>query len=276
MTSRSGDAPTRSRLTAEALSVGHGGQAVVQDIELDIFEGCMTALLGPNGSGKSTLLAGFARLLPALDGCVRLDGCDLSTFPTRHVARVLGLLPQQPPVPEGLSVFDLVARGRFPHQGFLSQWSRQDEAAVGEALALAAIGDLADRPVETLSGGQRQRAWIAMVLAQETPLLLLDEPTTFLDAAHQVAILDLLRDLVRRHRRTVVCVLHDLNMALQYADRLVFLKGGRIRHVLTHPSQCDGRIIEEVFEMPVVSLSHPQNGLPVFLPCTSRQPEARP
>lgn len=245
---------------------------MVAGIALEIASGQLTALLGPNGSGKSTLLSAFARLLPARHGSVLLDGRDIAHQPTLQVARRLGMLPQQPPVPEGISTFDLVARGRFPHQGFLRHWSRADEAAVADAMALTGIEELAERPVESLSGGQRQRVWIAMVLAQETPLLLLDEPTTFLDVAHQVAILDLLRDLVHKHGRTVVCVLHDLNMALQYADHLVFLKDGTVRHRLADPALCSCAIVEDVFDLACVSVPHPQTGLPVFLPGAMAMP----
>nr|WP_299501820.1 ABC transporter ATP-binding protein [uncultured Rhizobium sp.] len=253
-------------IAAHDLSAGYGSVSAIRDIQLRIEEGRMTALLGPNGSGKSTLLSALARLLPARAGTVVLDGHDIAQLQPRQMARKLGLLPQQPPVPEGITVFDLVARGRFPHQGFLRHWSNQDESAVTEAITLTGIADLAERPVETLSGGQRQRVWIAMVLAQETPLLLLDEPTTFLDVAHQVAILDLLRNLVRHHRRTVVCVLHDLNMALQYADRLVFLKEGVVRHVLSAATDCTDEIVRDVFDLQAVTMLHPQTGLPVFLP----------
>lgn len=253
-------------ITAHDLSAGYGSVTAIRGIELSIEEGRLTALLGPNGSGKSTLLSALARLLPARAGTVVLDGHDIAKLPPRQMACKLGLLPQQPPIPEGITVFELVARGRFPHQGFLRHWSKKDELAVSEAITLTGIADLTERPVETLSGGQRQRVWIAMVLAQETPLLLLDEPTTFLDVAHQIAILDLLRNLVRHHGRTVVCVLHDLNMALQYADRLVFLKEGVVRHVLSAATECTDETVQDVFDLQAITVLHPQTGLPVFLP----------
>lgn len=258
-------------IAAHDLSAGYGSVTAIRGIELRIGEGRLTALLGPNGSGKSTLLSALARLLPARRGAVVLDGHDIAKLQPRQVARKLGLLPQQPPIPEGITVFDLVARGRFPHQGFLRHWSKQDEIAVAGAITLTGIADLTERPVETLSGGQCQRVWIAMVLAQETPLLLLDEPTTFLDVAHQVAILDLLRNLVHHHGRTVVCVLHDLNMALQYADRLVFLKEGVVKHVLSAATECTDEIVQDVFDMQAVTVFHPQTGLPVFLPYAPSQ-----
>ncbi|MBO0661892.1 ABC transporter ATP-binding protein [Jiella sp. MQZ9-1] len=261
-----------SKLSATRLAAGFGRRIVIRDVDLAIEPGCLTVLLGPNGSGKSTLLSTLARLLPPRQGSVLLDGADISRRPTLEVARKLGLLPQQPPVPEGLTVAELVGRGRFPHQGFLRHWSRRDEAAVDEAMALTGISHLATTDVEALSGGQRQRVWISMVLAQKTPLLLLDEPTTFLDIANQVAILTLLRRLVRHHGRTIVCVLHDLNMALQYADRFVFVKDGVIKHTVADPKQCTGAIIEEVFDTSAIMVPHPQTGLPVFLP---RYPDAQ-
>lgn len=226
----------------------------------------MTVLAGPNGSGKSTLLAVLARLLHPQAGFALLDGRELATVPTKQVAQRLGLLPQNPLTPEGLSVRDLVERGRYPHQGFLRQWSEADERAVNDALAITGTTDFAKRPVESLSGGQRQRVWIAMVLAQETGIVLFDEPTTYLDLHYQVEVMDLLKRLVCEHGRTVVAVLHDLNFALQYADRIAFLKGGQLCHVIEHPSDCTAELIRDVFATEVVSLAHPQTGLPVFMP----------
>ncbi|WP_144428359.1 ABC transporter ATP-binding protein [Azospirillum thiophilum] len=256
-------------LAVEGLAVGHDGRRVLERADFQIEAGRFTVLLGPNGSGKSTLLAAMARLLPPMAGSVLLDGADIARLPTRAVSRKLGLLPQQPLVPEGLSVFDLVSRGRFPHQGLFRQWSAADEAAVGRAMAVTGVADLAARGVDSLSGGQRQRVWIAMVLAQETPVILLDEPTTFLDMRHQIDILAMLATLVRDHGRTIVCVLHDLNLALQHADRFLFLKGGGIRHRLDHPAACTAAIVGDVFDMPVAGLSHPETGLPVFVPISA-------
>jgi iron complex transport system ATP-binding protein len=260
------------RLEARGLAVAHGPATILSGIDLLIEPGRFTVLLGPNGSGKSTLLAALSRLLPPAAGQVLLDGAEISRLSTREVARRLGLLPQQPFLPEGLSVADLVGRGRFPHQGFLRQWSHQDEAAVTWAMAVTGIADLAGRQVDSLSGGQRQRVWIAMVLAQETGLILLDEPTTFLDLHHQIEILEMLAGLVRAHGRTVVCVLHDLNLALQYAERLLFLKDGEIRHRLEGPQSCTAAMIHEIFDTPVVMLHHPLSGRPVFLPAGSPAP----
>ncbi|WP_432463377.1 ABC transporter ATP-binding protein [Agarivorans sp. QJM3NY_33] len=256
-------------LRAEHLDAGHAGHNVLKNLNLKLASGKMTVLLGPNGSGKSTLLASLSRLLPAQRGSVFLQQRNIADIPSKQVARTLGLLPQQPSVPEDLSVKDLVARGRFPHQGLLKQWSEQDQQAVAEAMRLTATTHLAARLVDSLSGGQRQRVWIAMILAQQTELILLDEPTSFLDMRHQVELLELLRDLVKHHGRTIVCVLHDLNLALQYTDHLVFLKQGQILHQLEHPSQCTTAIVEQVFETPLLAVPHPQTGLPIFLSKTA-------
>ncbi|NKL38646.1 ATP-binding cassette domain-containing protein [Rhizobium leguminosarum bv. viciae] len=253
-------------LSADGISAGYGRQVVVDGISLAVPEGKMTVLVGPNGSGKSTLLSVMARLLKPLAGTICLDGKELHRMPTREVARRLGLLPQSPLLPEGLTVYDLVSRGRYPHQGFLRQWTDADEAAVEQALDVTDTLDFAARPVDSLSGGQRQRCWIAMALAQQTPVILLDEPTTFLDLHYQVEVLDLLRHLTRNHGRTIVAVLHDLNFALQYADRVVFLKDGAIRFVAENPRDCTADLIRNVFNVEVVHLSHPETGMPLFLP----------
>ena len=187
------------------------------DLDLELTEGSFTAIVGPNGCGKSTLLRALGRLMRPTGGQVLLDGRAIARTPTREVAKVLGLLPQSPVAPEGLTVADLVARGRHPHQSWLRQWSRDDEAVVAEALAWTDMAELADRPVDALSGGQRQRAWISMALAQGTDLLLLDEPTTYLDLAHQIDVLELVGRLHAERGRTVVVVLHDLNLAARYA-----------------------------------------------------------
>ncbi|HEY0124765.1 MAG TPA: ABC transporter ATP-binding protein [Rhizobium sp.] len=255
-------------LSVEGLSAGYGKRLILDGISLSIPEATMTMLVGPNGSGKSTLLSVMARLLKPMGGTVSLDGKALHAMPTREVARRLGLLPQSPLLPEGLTVYDLVSRGRYPHQGFLRQWTEADEEAVQHALAVTDTLEFAGRPVDSLSGGQRQRCWIAMALAQETPVILLDEPTTFLDLHYQVEVLDLLRHLTREHGRTIVAVLHDLNFALQYADRLIFLKNGAIAGIAEHPGECSAALIHDVFNTEVVRLAHPETGLPLFLPST--------
>lgn len=253
-------------LTVEALRAGYGQRVVVDDVSFAVGAGRMTALIGPNGSGKSTLLSAMARLLKPFGGSVRLDGRSVHEMPTKALARALGILPQNPLVPEGLTAYDLVSRGRYPHQGLFQQWGAADEAAVEAAMRLTDTLDFAHQPVDALSGGQRQRCWIAMAMAQETRVILLDEPTTFLDLRYQVEVLDLLRHVTRAHGRTVVVVLHDLNLALAYADTVVCLKDGRIRAVVEDGVGLDPALIHDVFGVEVMALRHPQTGRPVFVP----------
>ena len=208
-------------LEVRGVTLGYADRTVVEDLDLALAPGRITCIVGANACGKSTVLRSMARLLKPRGGQVVLDGHDLHALPTKQVARTLGLLPQSPVAPEGIVVADLVARGRHPHQGALARWTREDDKAVAEALELTGTAEIAERSVDELSGGQRQRVWIAMVLAQQTDLLLLDEPTTFLDVAHQVEVLDLLTDLNRARGTTIAMVLHDLNLAARYADRLV-------------------------------------------------------
>jgi iron complex transport system ATP-binding protein len=217
-----------SRLSTRGLTLGYEGRVVVSSLDLVIPTSKITVLVGSNGSGKSTLLRGMARLLKPKAGSVVLDGAEIQTLSTRVVARRLGLLPQGPVAPEGLSVRDLVAQGRYPHQGWLQQWSDEDEALTIRALQATNTLQFADHPVDTLSGGERQRAWIAMVLAQGTDILLLDEPTTYLDMAHQLEVLDLLEELNAEDGRTIVMVLHDINQACRYAHHLVAIKKGSV------------------------------------------------
>ncbi|MDD9369909.1 MAG: ABC transporter ATP-binding protein, partial [Acidimicrobiales bacterium] len=217
-----------SSLAASDLTLGYDDRVIVDGLSLTIPAEEITVVVGANACGKSTLLRGLARLLKPRTGTVLLDGEDIHRLPTREVATRLGVLPQQPIAPEGISVGDLVARGRHPHQRWFRQWSTTDEDAVDAALAATELTDIADRSVDELSGGQRQRVWIALALAQGTGLMLLDEPTTFLDLAHQVEVLDLLADLNRSEQRTIVIVLHDLNLACRYAHHLVAMKDGAI------------------------------------------------
>ncbi|WP_394258278.1 ABC transporter ATP-binding protein [Xanthobacter autotrophicus] len=261
-------------LAVTALKAGWGHKVVVDDVSFAVEAGRMTALIGPNGSGKSTLLSAMARLLKPLGGAVHLDGRSIHHLPTRALARDLGILPQSPLVPEGLTVFDLVSRGRYPHQGFLSQWSERDDAAVETAMRLTGTLDFARTPVEALSGGQRQRCWIAMAMAQETRVILLDEPTTFLDLRYQVEVLDLLHRLTREHGRTVVAVLHDLNMALAYADTVLCLKDGRIRAKVEDGAGLTPTQIADLFGVEVVAVENPRTGKPVFIPLAA-VPEGR-
>lgn len=248
------------------LSAGYRHHIVAENVSLTIPHGKMTVLVGANGCGKSTLLSTMARMLKPLGGSVLLDGKAIHQQPTKAVSRQLGILPQSPLVPEGLTVFELVSRGRFPWQNFLQQWSDEDELAVEQALQLTGTTEFAHLPVDSLSGGQRQRCWIAMALAQQTPTILLDEPTTFLDLRYQVEILELLHSLTRHHDRTVVVVLHDLNFAINYGDMLVFLKQGKVQGVIHDGEHCTPELIKTVFEVDVQMSMNPLTGKPFFLP----------
>jgi iron complex transport system ATP-binding protein len=253
-------------LAARDLRLGYGDVTVVDGLDLDVVEGSVTAVVGPNGCGKSTLLRALGRLLRPHGGQVLLDGRDITRTPTRDVARRLGVLPQSPVAPEGLTVTDLVARGRHPHQRWYRQWSRDDERVVAEALAWTDISELADRSVDELSGGQRQRAWLSMALAQGTDLLLLDEPTTYLDLAHQVDVLELVRRLHRERGRTVVMVLHDLNLAARYADRLVAMRDGRVVAAGAPVDVVTEDLLERVFGLRARVLTDPVAGTPLVVP----------
>lgn len=267
-------APAEHGMVLDQLSAGYGKQLIVNGVSLHIPHGKMTVLVGANGSGKSTLLTTMARMLSPLGGSVRLDGKSIHQQPTKAVARQLGMLPQSPLLPEGLTVFELVSRGRFPWQSFMRQWSAQDEQAVEEALRLTGTLEFAHQSVDSLSGGQRQRCWIAMALAQQTATILLDEPTTFLDLRYQVEILELLHDLTRLHGRTVVVVLHDLNFAVNYADMLVFLKQGRLAGVINEGESCTPELIKTVFDVEVQMSLNPLTGKPLFMPFRRRETPA--
>lgn len=261
---------TGTRLRAEGVRLGYGERIVVEDLDLDVITGSITAVIGPNGCGKSTVLRALGRLLRPSAGQVLLDGKRIDKLPTREVAKILGLLPQSPTAPEGLTVADLVARGRHPHQAWYRQWSSDDEQAVAQALSWTGIADLAERPVDELSGGQRQRAWISMVLAQGTDLLLLDEPTTFLDLAHQVDVLELVQRLHREAGRTVVMVLHDLNFAARYADRLVAMRDGHIVAAGEPAEVVTEELLAEVFGLEARVIADPVAGTPLVVPVSSR------
>ncbi|GAB3260812.1 ABC transporter ATP-binding protein [Alteromonas gracilis] len=253
-------------LTVDGVTLGYADRTVIEGFDLAVPPGQITCIVGANACGKSTLLRSMARLLTPRAGRVLLDGKDLHRMPTKEVARVLGLLPQTPVAPEGIAVADLVSRGRHPHQRMIARWSAADDAAVAEALELTDTADLADRPVDELSGGQRQRVWIAMALAQQTDLLLLDEPTTFLDVAHQVEVLDLLTDLNRDRGTTVVMVLHDLNLAARYADHLIAVREGRL-HAAGDPHEVlTAETVREVFGMESQVVVDPVSDKPMVLP----------
>jgi len=253
-------------LTAEALRAGYGPRTILSDLDLTVPPGAITAIVGANACGKSTLLRCLARLLRPTAGQVVLDGRSVRQTPPRELARRLGLLPQSPIAPDGITVADLVSHGRHPHQGMLSRWSRADDMAVASALEATQTADLAERDVDELSGGQRQRVWIAMALAQETDILLLDEPTTFLDIAHQIEILDLLIDLNRGRGTTIVMVLHDLNLAARYADHLVAILRGRVHAAGSPDSVLTESLVEQVFGLRCHVMTDPTSGQPMMLP----------
>jgi iron complex transport system ATP-binding protein len=260
-----------TRLVAEDLTLAYGDDApVVVELSLQVADGEITCIVGPNGCGKSTLLRALARLLRPTEGAVLLDGQAIHRRATKEVARHVGLLPQAPTGPEGLRVDDLVARGRFPHQKLFQQWSEQDEAAVTYAMAVTHTDELADRLVDELSGGQRQRVWIAMALAQETPILLLDEPTTYLDIAHQLEILDLLQRLNRDGGTTVVMVLHDLNEAARYSDRLIAMSQGRITAYGSPAEVVTEDTVRAVFGIDSRVIPDPVTGTPMVVPIGAR------
>ncbi|WP_108126178.1 ABC transporter ATP-binding protein [Saccharospirillum mangrovi] len=240
---------TASRLAGQALTVGYDDVNILDGVDFEVPDGEVTILVGPNGSGKSTLLKTLARILSPRAGQVILDGQDIHRSKTREVAKKLGLLPQGPIAPEGLTVRELVGQGRFPHQSLLRQWSSEDERAVTAAMETARVSEFADRPVDGLSGGQRQRCWIAMVLAQQTDLILLDEPTTFLDLKVQVDLMDMLVRLAHETGRTLVVVLHELNLAAAYADRLVMLRDGRIEQSGTPEDIFTSANLKAVFDL---------------------------
>ncbi len=255
-----------SRLAGESLTAGYEGRRVLDGVDFRVEEGRVTVLLGPNGSGKSTLLKTLARTLTPERGRVLLDGREIHRYRTREVAHRLGILPQSPSAPEGMTVRELVGMGRFPHQRLWRQWSTEDERAVKEAMAIARVDDFAGRPVDALSGGQRQRCWIAMVLAQETDLILLDEPTTYLDLKVQVDLLELLVRLAHERGRTLLVVLHDLNLAAAYADVLVMMRDGRIEQYGPPEAVFTAANLKAVFDLDAEVMRAPSTGRPICVP----------
>lgn len=255
-----------SRLAGEGLHLSYGDRRVVDDLSIGFPDGRITVIVGANACGKSTALRAFSRLMRPAGGVVTLDGKSISERPSKEVAQLLGLLPQSPTAPEGLTVRDLVGRGRHPHQSWWRQWGEDDAAAIGRALEATNMTELADRDVDELSGGQRQRAWIAMAVAQETDLLLLDEPTTYLDIAHQLDVLELVARLNRDHGRTVVMVLHDLNLAIRYADHLVAMRAGRLVVEGAPEEVVTPAFLADVFGVEGQVATDPQTGSPIVLP----------
>ncbi|MEE1929297.1 ABC transporter ATP-binding protein [Streptomyces sp. TRM 70351] len=260
-----------ARLRGEGLTLAYDQRTIAEHLDVAVPDGSFTVIVGPNACGKSTLLRALSRMLRPQRGHVLLDGEDLHRRSARQVARTLGLLPQSSLAPDGITVADLVARGRYPHQSLLRQWSKADERIVGESMAATGVADLAGRYVDELSGGQRQRVWIAMAIAQQTPLLLLDEPTTYLDIQHQVDVLDLCAQLHEEQGRTLVAVLHDLNHAARYATHLIAMRAGRIvaegppGEVVTAP------LVEEVFGLRCQVIDDPETGTPLVIPAARRR-----
>jgi iron complex transport system ATP-binding protein len=255
----------KGRLTAAGVRLAYEDRVVVDDLTVTVPDGEFTVIVGPNACGKSTLLRALSRLMRPAQGAVLLDGKAIHQHPAKAVARELGLLPQSPTAPDAITVQDLVGRGRYPYQSLLRQWSAEDERVVAEAMAATGIGDLSGQAVDELSGGQRQRVWIAMVLAQQTPLLLLDEPTTFLDIAHQLEVLDLCAGL-RVQGRTVVAVLHDLNMACRYATHLIAMSQGAIVAEGAPAAIVTPELIQRVYNIGCQVIPDPETGTPLVVP----------
>ncbi len=253
-------------LAAENLSSGYGDHRIVDSVHHEFAAGRITSIIGPNGCGKSTLLRTLARLIKPSGGAVKLAGRPLSDFGSKELARRVAMLPQTPTAPEGISVFDLVGRGRTPHQGLFGRWSSEDFEATARALEDTKIADLADRPVDELSGGQRQRVWIAMALAQQTDVLLLDEPTTYLDLKHQLEVLDLLTDLNRQRGTTIIMVLHDLNLAARYSDELVAMRSGTVKRAGSSHDVITDTTLRDVFDLEASIVADPVSGLPSIMP----------
>lgn len=262
------------RLRSENLTLGYDRRVVTTDLTVTIPDRSFTVIVGANGSGKSTLLRGLARMIKPRGGVVHLDGKPINSLPSKEVARRLGLLPQSPIAPDGITVADLVARGRYPHQGLLRQWSADDESAIDDAMARTHVAEFADRPVDELSGGQRQRVWLAMALAQQTSIVLLDEPTTYLDLAHQLDVLDLCTDL-HRDGHTVIAVLHDLNHACRYATHLIAMRAGQIIAEGPPTEIVDADIVERVFGVACRVVPDPETSTPLVIPCSRAARHAR-
>ncbi|WP_030145151.1 ABC transporter ATP-binding protein [Spirillospora albida] len=258
-------AASDARLTGAGLTLAYDRRTVASGLDVAIPDGSFTVIVGPNACGKSTLLRALARILKPAAGTIVLDGEPIAGWPAKRLARTLGLLPQSSIAPEGITVADLVARGRYPHQGLLRQWSREDERVVRESMAATGVADLADRTVDELSGGQRQRVWIAMALAQETPILLLDEPTTYLDIAHQMEVLDLCARL-HEEGRTIVAVLHDLNHAARYATHMIAMRRGSVVAEGAPGDVVTAGLVERVFGLPCTVIPCPETGSPLVVP----------
>ncbi|MFF5016052.1 ABC transporter ATP-binding protein [Streptomyces sp. NPDC001165] len=264
-----------NRLSAENVTLAYDQRVIAEQLSVEIPDNSFTVIVGPNACGKSTLLRALSRMLRPTEGRVLLDGQVIQSMPAKKVARTLGLLPQSSIAPDGITVADLVGRGRYPHQGILRQWSAEDERVVQESMAQTGVAELADRYVDELSGGQRQRVWIAMALAQQTPLLLLDEPTTYLDIQHQIDVLDLCAELHETQGRTLVAVLHDLNHAARYATHLIALRGGEVIAEGAPNDIVTAELVEEVFGLRCQIIDDPETGTPLVVPAARKARTAR-
>jgi iron complex transport system ATP-binding protein len=264
------------RLSGSGMTLAYDKRVIAEELSVEIPDGSFTVIIGPNACGKSTLLRALSRLLKPSTGTVLLDGKDVHSQPTRTVAKRIGLLPQSSTAPDGITVAELVSRGRYPHQSVLRRWSAEDERVVTESMESTGVADLADRHVDELSGGQRQRVWLAMALAQQTPLLLLDEPTTYLDIAHQIEVLDLCAELHERQGRTLVAVLHDLNHAARYATHLIAMKSGRVACSGQPGEVLTAELVEQVFGLPCRVIDDPETGTPLVVPAARRRAESSP
>ncbi|WP_374207268.1 ABC transporter ATP-binding protein [Streptomyces sp. APSN-46.1] len=258
------------RLTAENVTLAYEQRVIAENLSVEIPDNSFTVIVGPNACGKSTLLRALSRMLKPSAGRVLLDGRAIGSLPAKKVAKTLGLLPQSSIAPDGITVSDLVSRGRYPHQGLLRQWSEEDERIVNESMASTGVAELAGRAVDELSGGQRQRVWIAMALAQQTPLLLLDEPTTYLDIQHQLDVLDLCAELHENQGRTLVAVLHDLNHAARYATHLIALRGGEVVAEGPPAEVVTAELVERVFGLRCRVISDPETGTPLVIPAARK------
>ncbi|MFT4086875.1 MAG: ABC transporter ATP-binding protein [Gordonia sp. (in: high G+C Gram-positive bacteria)] len=247
------------------MQIGYGEKTIVADLDVEIPDGSFTVIVGPNACGKSTLLRALSRLLPPHRGEVLLDGKAVSSYGGKEFARAVGLLPQQSMAPEGITIIDLVSRGRFPYQTMFRQWTDDDQRAVDRALAVTRLTDLSTRPVEALSGGQRQRVWIAMALAQETPILLLDEPTTYLDLGNQLEILNLCADL-NAEGTTLIAVLHDLNQAARYATHMIAMRSGDVVATGAPSDILTSDTVERVFGVRSRVITDPETDTPLVVP----------
>jgi iron complex transport system ATP-binding protein len=275
MTPNSPNHDVRARIMVNAATIAYDKHVISRELSTEIPNGSFTAIIGPNGCGKSTLLRALARVLTPVSGQVLLDGKAIGTYGSKEVARQLGLLPQTSLAPDGIRVADLVARGRAPYQNLFQQWRESDEEAVARALRATRLTDLSSRLVDELSGGQRQRVWVAMLLAQETPILLLDEPTTFLDIAHQYELMELLRTF-HEEGKTIVAILHDLNQAARYADHLIIMRDGEIATTGSPDEVINADVIEGVFGLRVLVVPDPVTGTPAVIPLDPRRVEPYP